>query len=353
MDLIKCKKKYYFLDLKNLVIFKMQKKFLLVFLVLVFTQGVFANDTNDTNTSTEIIFEYSENYNYYFALSKEIRSEIVELRDQGFIVGRLADELFVLEQLLENNKNREEQGESPSYARLEEKVSEIREILKEARLAQDELRTLEIAIEEVDKELDASEAWQIYEKGVQEFNDQRYENVTDLVEDAYEKIIEIQSIEARTSAIADAATRNLVGFLRENWINILLIVGTPLVLLFIFRKKIKRYLLRKKVDENNSEINVLKNELRKAQDGYFVKADLPEEEYQIKVKIYSQKIRDLNRENAVLLEDIAGTYREEKLRNEVKKRSKKYEKEGKKFDNEKSKKVDKKLDNDLDKLVKE
>ncbi len=47
---------------------------------------------------------------------------------------------------------------------------------------------------------------------------------------------------------------------------------------------------------------MLKNEIKKSQENYFVKGVLAEEEYSIKVQMYSEKIRDLRGTLALYIE---------------------------------------------------
>ncbi len=291
----------------------MNKKIIfLLLLILISISFCFAQDTNDSNT--EIVFNFSQNYLNYQEKSKELRLTIIELREDGFSINRLADELFVLNQLLENNMNLELQNRVANYQKVDEKVRQIELIIINARLAKDEIDTFKLAIQNVEDEVDTQELWGLSNQANAEFNDERYEQCISLIETGYTKIIELQSIEAKASAMADAASKNLANFLRENWFFIILIILIPIILFLLFRKKIKLFFLNKKLEENNSEIIILKEELKKSQTRYFIDGKLSENEFQIKTTIYSEKIRELNRQNALLNEAIASLISKKNLK---------------------------------------
>jgi hypothetical protein len=283
----------------------MSKKFLLVLLVLVLASSmVAAEDLNSPDTNAP---KFSLEYGLATSRLARVQSNIVLLRDEGFVVQRFADDLFVVKQLLENNKNKEIEGDAVSYDRLFEKLDSLSDLIGRAKLVKDELFTLKNALAEATKELDMGPAQELYANAEQEFVDQRYEKALELVDKTYEKILELQSFEAKTSAIYAATSKNLLEFVKENWEKLAAIIAIPIILFLIFRKKIRRASLAKKINQNELEIDVLKNEIKNTQQRYFIGGGLSESEYMIKMNIYSEKVRDLNKDIALLQEELART----------------------------------------------
>jgi len=86
--------------------------------------------------------------------------------------------------------------------------------------------------------------------------------------------------------------------------------------------------LKRKIKANYAEIEVLKGEIRLSQEVYFIKGQMSESEYHIKIKIYSEKIRTLNKDTAMLSEKIEGTKKRNKIKKELLENGTKEKKKG-------------------------
>ena len=301
----------------------MLKKFIIFLLLISFVASIaFAADTN-VDTNTPITPSLSLEYGLASGKISRLQGQIANLRDDGFAIDRLADELFLVKQLLENNKNKEIADTPTSYVKLFEKLDSITKLIQQAKLINDELVTLQQALDDASAGLDVAQAQTIYDQAQQEFSDQRYEVSLDLIDKTYDKILELQSFQAKTSAIYDATSKNILSFIDENKEVLAAIILIPLIIYLIFRKKIKRRRLSRKIRMNEMEIDVLKNEIKNTQQKYFVSGGLSESEYTIKMNIYSEKIRDLNKDTALLQEELAQTRRMSKADRELKNRTEK------------------------------
>ena len=301
----------------------MLKKFIIFLLLILFVASIaFAADTN-VDTNTPITPSLSLEYGLASGKISRLQGQIANLRDDGFAIDRLADELFLVKQLLENNKNKEIADTPTSYVKLFEKLDSITKLIQQAKLINDELVTLQQALDDASAGLDVAQAQTIYDQAQQEFSDQRYEVSLDLIDKTYDKILELQSFQAKTSAIYDATSKNILSFIDENKEVLAAIILIPLIIYLIFRKKIKRRRLSRKIRMNEMEIDVLKNEIKNTQQKYFVSGGLSESEYTIKMNIYSEKIRDLNKDTALLQEELAQTRRMSKADRELKNRTEK------------------------------
>jgi hypothetical protein len=229
------------------------------------------------------------------------------MEKEGFKVSRISDELFLIKEQYATAREARISGKPYDLSQIDSRITSLSATIDLAYLTRDEIIAVKIEAENTKKEIDVNEAELIIKQAEQEFNDQRYEKAREYVNSAYEKLIELKSFQAKANAAYIAARKNIEGFLIENGQIIVGILLAIAVLYLLFRKKIKRALLKKKIKDNEAEVMVLKKEIQKAQESFFVRNNLSEGEYAIKTKIYGEKIRDLNRDNALLTEQLEGT----------------------------------------------
>jgi SHS2 domain-containing protein len=231
------------------------------------------------------------------------RDKIDEMKQLGFTTTRLEDEFSILRQTQENNLFKINNKQVPDFAQFNLRYSEIEQTISNAYQVKDELDALKKAIDEVSKEINTNEAKDMFLEAEKEFIDERYEFATKKIDATYEKIIELQGVQAKANAAYEATRKNLVNFLIDYQIQIGLIIIIPLIVYLLFRKQFNLNSLNGKINNNKFEVEVLKNEIKKAQEIYFVEGKIPEGEYSIKVKLYGDKIRELNRNIALLEEE--------------------------------------------------
>ncbi|MBT4870985.1 MAG: hypothetical protein HON47_05410, partial [Candidatus Diapherotrites archaeon] len=208
------------------------------------------------------------------------------------------------------------------------RIDLVNEIIELAYLTKDEINAVKKATLELTDEIDVSGVDEIIVLAEVEFVDERYERAGEYVEKAYDKMIELQSIEAKAEVVYLAARQNIETFLRENWEVLLGSVIAIFVFFFLFGRRLKRSFLKRKIKANYAEIEVLKGEIRLSQEVYFIKGQMSESEYHIKIKIYSEKIRTLNKDTAMLSEKIEGTKKRNKIKKELLENGTKEKKKG-------------------------
>jgi hypothetical protein len=231
------------------------------------------------------------------------RDKIDEMKQLGFTTTRLEDEFSILRQTQENNLFKINNKQVPDFAQFNLRYSEIEQTISNAYQVKDELDALKKAIDEVSKEINTNEAKDMFLEAEKEFIDERYEFATKKIDATYEKIIELQGVQAKANAAYEATRKNLVNFLIDYQLQIGLIIIVPLIIYLLFRKQLNLNSLNGRINNNKFEVEVLKNEIKKAQEIYFVEGKIPEGEYSIKVKLYGDKIRELNRNIALLEEE--------------------------------------------------
>lgn len=220
---------------------------------------------------------------------------------------RAKDTVLIAENLFEIATQNERGGKGIDYKAVNEKALEAIELSEKAFQISDELALLKETIDSLEEEIDWGQATALYELGVDELENQRYELALVKIDETYDKILELQSIEARTSAMYDAASKNITNFLIENRVLLSLIIGIPIILYVIFKSRIRRYFLKKKIKRLELEINVVSDQIKKAQKEYFETGTLAESTYQVRGEIYGETVRSLNREISVTREEIEKT----------------------------------------------
>jgi len=296
---------------------KVIRKISILFFIFICFNLVFAQilylDTNyaDTNSGG---FLPSIEANTALQQINLVRSQIREMGELGFEVTRVSDEFFVSTQVYENNISKEKENIFVDYSRFFEQIKTVKKTISLAYQVNDELIALNYEIENLRLSLDVSEVDVIFAEANQEFKDQRYELVPKLVDSAYTKINELQSIEAKTNAAYDAASKSIEFFIKENLESIITTIISIIILFLIFRRKLKRMLIKRRISLNEYEEEVLKTEIKNTQRRYFVEGDVAESEYNIKIKVYSDKVRELNRETALLIELLEKTKKHGKFK---------------------------------------
>jgi len=231
----------------------------------------------------------------------------LKMYNEGLATTRVNDTILIAEGLFRTELDKEKRGDNADYKMANEKADEAIELADEAFQASDELSVLKEEIDTVPEEIDTGPVLEVYEAGMEELKNQRYKLASEKVEEGYEKLVEVQSMEARAGAMYSAASKTLYSFAFENRIIISMIVGIPLILYIVFRDRIKRHRIARKIGKMKLEINVLEGEVKKAQQEYFVDGNIGESSYQIKQRVFGQMIRDLNRQIGLSKEEIEKT----------------------------------------------
>jgi len=264
-----------------------------VFIVIIFL--LIIQLTSIRSQDNETVLEYD------LALEalNQSRIDMQEMIDADFGVLRVNDTLNQIKQLFEAQFALQEKGSSPDYYLVIKGAKEIAEIRKQAEETNDELNALESRFEGISNE---SKSYSLFNEAKMEFKDERYEKVSELVEETYLKISEEQSIQTRIGAVYTAGTKTIFGFLKRNWKMLTLTIIFITMFYLIFRKKIVIFLIDRKIKELNFEKEVLGNLIEQTQYEYFHIFKIPEELYQVRIEKFGELIRDIDRQIPLLLE---------------------------------------------------
>ncbi len=234
----------------------------------------------------------------------ESNSSILEMKEAGFNVMRVVDLITEAEQLFQAQFALEEKGGRAYYDEVLRLTKEIADIKDKAFQANDELKILEDVLKRKSREINLSDISLIYEKAKQEFNDERYEKVIELVDEAYAKIGETEAAITRMRLMYLAATKTIAEFFKKNWKIITAVITILLIAYWIARRQIKILLLNSQIRKLELEKSIINDLIGKAQKDYFDSRKLSEVNYHIKIKKFAELIRDIDRQTPLIKEEI-------------------------------------------------
>ena len=242
----------------------------------------------------------AQGYNETVKALNQSRIDLQETIDTGYSVLRINDTLSQAQQLFEAQYALEKAGGTPDYSLILERTKEITELREQTEEMSDELKALETRLKETGYE---SEAFAIFNKAKEEFADERYDKVAELVEEAYVKISEEQALQTRFRAIYEASTKTVVDFFKDRWKEITFTIVIISIVYSFSHKRIAIYLINRKIKDLNFEKEVLKNLIKQTQYEYFHLFKIPEELYHIRIEKFGELIRDIERQIPLLIEE--------------------------------------------------
>ena len=204
----------------------MKKTVLLVLLLVLFSVSSLA--AAEKTIVEKIIL--SEQAKTIHTSLQQAETEMQSLQDKGLPITRYNDTLFLAKQIYDSQVYSEKSGGKADYGIVETKLTELAEIKRQAFLALDELKALELAINQT-TDIDTKPVLEIYQVAQTNFKEERYEESLEYVNKAYEKISELEALDTKVKALYDATTRSIGNFFKNNWKIISIICGA--VLLFV------------------------------------------------------------------------------------------------------------------------
>ncbi len=229
-----------------------------------------------------------------------------DMHDAGFNTLMANDTYYLAEQIYFAQLVAEDKKQVGEYGIILGKCKEIKDIKIKAFQNRDELRVLEERINETSKNKDVNLTGVLESFGTakQEFYDERYGQSLILIEETYQKISEAESNAAQSKVFYIAASKTLGNFFIKNWWIILSVIAVLLVIYLITKSRIEKFLIKRRIKKLGLEEKVLKELIAKTQKDYFEKGIISEGNYNIKIKKFSELIRDIHREVPLLREEL-------------------------------------------------
>lgn len=287
---------------------------LVLFLLIAVSFNVLAADTNTVVVSDSPAVIHARQQ------IAQAKITISDLNAVNISTQRVMDLLLIAQNSFDEALNRS--PSSPDLAAFNLRMSEFQKVASLALSSHDELIALKVRMDKAEKDIpDMSEVNKIYDAAWAEFNDERYERVLDLIDSADQKIIELSSLQTRAQVAYDAAAANVRSFFSSYWKELAAGIVVFVVVVIIFRNRIKRMRLRQKIKSLEIEQQVLREEIKKSQKDYFVSGKMPEGVFNTRVNVFAEMLRDITREIALLREEEAKIIRSKSLDRVIKQKA--------------------------------
>lgn len=232
----------------------------------------------------------------------DLEEDIEKMGLAGLRTVRIADGLIAAQSFYELERSLVEGEKKEDFTDTSRKILEMEEIKDLAYESKDAVFALEVHMEDVKNKINWAPVDALLKTAKKEMNDERFEKAIETAAIGENKIIELQSLDTKARAAAEAATANLAHFLDVNKFNILAIVAVVIVVFLVFQNRLRHYLARTRIRALELEKETLRNEIRRAQEEFFVKASIPESMYKIRIRVFSAMIRTTTRKIAVAYE---------------------------------------------------
>jgi hypothetical protein len=246
---------------------------------------------------------FSENEaNLCLNKSIEIKSQMTT---EGFNVLRVNDTIKEAQAYFNSQLILKEKKKSYSFSKVEEYCKSIEEIHKNALDARDSFNALILFYNtSVVPGMNTSTIDGLITEIKDGIRNERYEETLGLIDKTYDEISNVKAAYTALNAILQNTTRGLKSFFLKNWKTIIISLIVVIVLLIIYRIKIMRWILSRRIEKLKIRKKTIKELIMQIQADYFQYGKIAEGEYNIKTKKFAELIRDIDRQMPLLQEQL-------------------------------------------------
>jgi KaiC/GvpD/RAD55 family RecA-like ATPase len=230
----------------------------------------------------------------------ELQSSIQKMRKNGLSTQRVSDGWLLAKELVQQAQESTGSG-TPNFSAANRKISETMEIVQLSFRALDEVTALENRLGEVRSEIDPSTVEEILQQAKTELKNERYEQAIELADQGQKEIILEQSFSTKAQAKAEALAAGMARFLDQHKTQIGAGIIILTVLLLLLQSRITHYMIRSRIKRLELERNTIKKEVTRAQEQFF-RGKMPENLYHVRTSVFNEKLREITRKLAILME---------------------------------------------------
>ena len=157
---------------------------------------------------------------------------------------------------------------------------------------------------ESSKNYNLSEMDKEYQDIISAFQEERFEEVPELINKGYEKLSEIEASQTALKLFYSATSRSIKNFLKKHWLKIIIGVVIITLSLLLSWKTLSRIRIKMRLNHLILQKKSLNNLIKTLQHDYFKTKKISETEYKIKLERFKELIRDIEREIPLLKEEI-------------------------------------------------
>ena len=269
------------------------RKLLILLLGLFFLSLAFAQETNLTDQ------EFSRQ-----CLDSSV-GIMSSLESEGFNILRINDTLVKAQTIYDSQYLVERQGRDGEYSFVIDSCEEIEVLYELAIKARDDLGVFVGFYEETRSSgMNTTSVDLIIVEIEKEINDERYEKADPLIEQAYEEFSRVQEEYGRLNKFYAATSRSFTLLLKEYGYYTLSVLVVLILIYLAYRVRIKKLIVRHKINNLRLRKKSLKALMEKTQKEYFQKGNISEADYQLRSKNFATLVRDIDRELPLLEEKL-------------------------------------------------
>lgn len=268
------------------------------------SETAFALDYLDKNiTDTEkakVCLNYSQNI-------------VEKMEKEEFSINRVNDSFTEASTLYSAQLILKEKNKSVDFSSIFYSCQEIEDTYKKAINAKDQITALKkfynLSLEGV---ANKSSVDKIMGNIEIEMKNERYEQITPLIDKAYEEIALVKSAQTTLNLFYESTTKGVKKFFTRNWKTMGSVLLLIILLFLICRIKISKWLIMKKIRKLELRKSTLKGLIMSVQKQYFTHGAISEGMYNIKTKKFAELMRDIDRQIPLLREELAKLERKKK-----------------------------------------
>lgn len=233
------------------------------------------------------------------------REIVLDLMSNNFSINRANDTLSQAENLFYSQVLLIQKGKSPNFGLILPRCESIALLQKDAFNSRDAFSALKkFYSESFGAGQNASSVDVIIAQINDEMVNERYENVPDLINKAYNEITKVKSESTTLNLFYQSTSRSIKTFLVNHWISLTVSLLVLLILFFIYQSSIHRWLIKRKIEDLQARKESLKNLIMKTQKEYFEGGMMSESTYTLRTKSFAEMIRDIDRQIPLLQERL-------------------------------------------------
>lgn len=230
---------------------------------------------------------------------------VEEMQNRNIGVTRVNESLEEALQLYAGQVSLENQGRTVDYKIIEEDCEEVCSIRQDALKAQDELIVFNETYTKASLQINLSAMDKEYSDIIRSFQEERFEDTLPLIDKGYARLSEVQASQTTLNLFYLSTTRSLKDFFRENWKGLTIGFGSFVILLIIFWRTIRLFLLRSKLNNLYIRKKSINELIKKTQFNYFKTKKMSETEFNVKIKAFQDMIREIDRQIPEVKEELA------------------------------------------------
>lgn len=228
-----------------------------------------------------------------------------EMIEKNISIQRVNESLREAKQLYDAQFALEQKGSKANYKLVNEYSLELCELKETAVKAKDELMIFIETYNDAAKGANLSSMDKEYEGILKSFEEERFDETSGLISKGYTRLSEVEASQTALNLFYDNTTKSLKKFFSENWKIIGIVMVSFIFILVIFGETFRRAMIRKKISALRMKKDSILQLIKKTQGEYFTTKRMSEGEFSVKIKTFTEMIRDVDRQLPVLNEKLA------------------------------------------------